>query len=273
MAKRLLIRNKQFDDRQLDVERIANIIELQCIHHRLTKHPKVIHLIHKTVEQLEKSRQQWQSLNPEYTIELYDDERCKRVLMEHFGTLFVKVFEFIKDGAIKCDFFRVCVLYVYGGIYADADIKPLLPLSAFVEEDTDFATCISYNYLPNNHRFSYNPQFILSKKGEDILYRVMNKYVSSYINRVEYAYWEWSICKWMEKIDDFELSSTGNNIFHRHHKKYQFFIENICGRKGEVIYNFSNFNHREYVAKYNDVVSHAYITHENSPIFENFGNK
>jgi hypothetical protein len=235
--------------------------------------PKIIHLVHKNYELLKKSSEQWKDLNPEYSIELYDDERCRQILIEKFGQLYCDIFDFIKDGPIKCDFFRVCILYLSGGIYVDADVKPLVPISQFIDDDLDFATCISYNYNNQYNNFFYNPQFILSKKYDENLYNVIRKYINYYINKIEYSYWSWSICELMEKINDFELSINSDNIFTYNNKKYKFFTENIYNNQDKFVYNFSNFDYQEYFSKYSNALSYAYVTYKNYIIFENFANK
>jgi hypothetical protein len=237
--------------------------------------PKIIHLVHKNYGLLEKSHKQWKTLNPEYTIELYDDDRCRKTLFENFGQLYYDVFNFIKDGAIKCDFFRVCVLYLYGGIYVDSDIKPFIPISEFIEDDLDFATCISYNYTYylKYNKFLYNPQFILAKKFDENLYNIINKYINNYINKIDYSYWAWSICQLMNKINDFDLHVNSDNIFIYNNKKYKFLIENIINNTDNIIYNFSNYNSEEYMNRYSGLIDYAYVTYKNSVIFENFTNK
>jgi len=282
----IFIRNNTFVkenfERQIDLERMTNIIDYLCINHKNHKSidliekihfPKIIYLVHKNYELLKKSSEQWKDLNPEYTIELYDDKRCRQILIEKFGQLYCDIFDFIKDGPIKCDFFRVCILYLCGGIYVDADVKPLVPISQFIDDDLDFATCISYNYNHQYNNFLYNPQFILSKKYDENLYNIIHKYINYYINKIEYSYWSWSICKLMEKITDFELSINSDNIFTYNNKKYKFFTENIYNNKDKFVYYFSNFDCQEYFSKYSNVVSYAYVTYKNYIIFENFGNK
>ena len=53
----------------------------------------------------------------------------------------------------------LCILYIYGGVYSDIDIEPLVPIKDFLEKDVDFLTCdsVQYNYL--------NPHFIISVKN------------------------------------------------------------------------------------------------------------
>ena len=39
--------------------------------------------------------QKWQKLNPEYEMQLYDNNRCAEFLLTNFGKLFVDIFDFL----------------------------------------------------------------------------------------------------------------------------------------------------------------------------------
>lgn len=234
--------------------------------------PKTIHLIHKNYELMEKSHKQWKELNPEYNIELYDDERCKSILLDNFGQLYLDIFNFIQHGPIKCDFFRICILYLKGGIYIDTDIKPLVPFSEFIEDDIDFSTCISYNYKKEKDSFNYNPQFILAKKWDSYLYNIINKYVQYYVNKIEYSYWGWSICSLMNKIYEFNIDKNSDNVFFFKNKKYKFFSECILDKDNNFIFDYTNFNYED-VFKYSHDKVLIYCSYKNKHIFENFSNK
>ena len=152
--------------------------------------PKVIYITHKNIETIRPYSQKWVELNPDYTVELYDNERCIDFLTKEFTQLHVDIFNFISDGPIKADFWRVCILYKYGGIYADADIVPLVPLTDFIKPNVDFVTCISRYNNQNN----YNPHFIMCPKDNPRLKRCIEWY-TIYYKKKDYSYWWWSIVK------------------------------------------------------------------------------
>jgi hypothetical protein len=152
------------------------------------KYPKVIYFCNKLISKNDiLSSNNWKKLNPEYEIKLYDDEMIKSFLLKEYGELYVNIFNFLKDGPIKADFFRICILYKNGGIYSDIDNLPLVPMADFIENDIDFATCSSY------WKYTFNPNFIISNKDNIILKNCIDWYVNKYNNKVEYDYWEWSI--------------------------------------------------------------------------------
>ena len=79
--------------------------------------PKTIYFCYKTLDRMEENSNKWKYLNPKYKIELYDDTMCEAFLLNEYGQLYSDIFQFLKDGPIKADFWRVCILYKYGGIW------------------------------------------------------------------------------------------------------------------------------------------------------------
>lgn len=153
--------------------------------------PKVIYMCNKEITSYEEKKGKlWKKLNPDYEIKLYDNKMCANFLLENYGKKHYKFFNYIVDGPIKADFWRICILNKYGGIYSDVDNVPLLPLSDFIEKDIDFVTCTSYWDEMN---FNYNPNFIISNKDNIILEKCIDWYLEKYKNNDKYAYWEYSI--------------------------------------------------------------------------------
>lgn len=151
-------------------------------------YPKVIYFCNKIISEKDiVSANNWKKLNPDYEIKLYDDEMIKKFLLEEYGELYENIFNYLKDGPIKADFWRICILYKNGGIYSDIDIMPLIPLSSFIEKNIDFVTCSSYWH------FNFNPNFIISNKNNIILKKCIDWYINKYINNYNYNYWKLSI--------------------------------------------------------------------------------
>jgi hypothetical protein len=152
------------------------------------KWPKVIFLCNKTIGDNEyRMAMKWQSLHPDYEIHLYDDSMIKNFLLNEYGELYVNIFDYLNSGPIKADFWRLCILYKYGGVYSDIDNDPLVKLEDFIEKDVDFVTCSSYIH------YNYNPNFIVSNKGNSILKNCIDWYIHKYNKREPFDYWEWSI--------------------------------------------------------------------------------
>jgi mannosyltransferase OCH1-like enzyme len=150
--------------------------------------PKVIYFCNKTLEKMEKYANNWKVLNPEYEIRLFDDKMCENFLLDYFGDLYKEIFLFIPDGPIRADFWRICILYLYGGVYSDIDNEPIVCIDDFTEKDVDIVTCSSYM-----GDMKYNPNFIIADKKNIVLKKCIDWYLRKYIEKIPYVYWDWSI--------------------------------------------------------------------------------
>jgi len=198
--------------------------------------PKNIYLCYKNVEILKKYSKRWSELNPEYNIFLYDNKMCYEFLLENYGKLFCDIFDYVKDGPIKADFWRVCILYKNGGFYVDLDIEPFVSFKDFIVDDIDFFTCIS------SYDNEINPHILGSKPNDSIMKRIIEFYILYYNNKIQYSYWKWSITNFVnnifynkqifkienKNIDDFifkDLNIENDGIYTINNKKYQFLKE------------------------------------------------
>lgn len=185
----------------------------------ITMYQKIIYLCNKTIgENEKKTANMWKTLNPEYEVKIYDDTMIRTFLLESYEQLYLDIFDYLKDGPIKADFWRICILYKNGGIYTDIDNVPLIKLDDFIELDIDFATCSSYS------KFNYNPNFIISSKENIILKKNIDWYINKYINKEKYDYWNWSI-----------MLSFSQNLHIKNYKKKDgiYYFEN--GMKIQII--------------------------------------
>lgn len=210
---------------------------------------KTIYMTYKELDKLEIYSKKWRELNPEYEIKLYDDEMCKKFLLEEYSQLHLDVFNYIKDGPIKCDFWRLCIINKYGGLYVDADINPLVSLKDYIEEDDYFVTCISYYCDLNNIIGQLNPHFILSDKNNEILEKCIDVYLQKYNDKIDYEYWGWSICYIMYIP---EIKEKKSHILIKDGKKYKFLYEkslNECEYNDVLVLHnrYENYINHEFV--------------------------
>lgn len=62
--------------------------------------------------------------NPEFKYYLYDNYDCENFISIHFDIPVLNAYKRLIPGAYKADLWRCCVLYIHGGIYLDAKMKP-----------------------------------------------------------------------------------------------------------------------------------------------------
>jgi len=87
--------------------------------------PKIIHCTYHNYDSI--PQKVWDNIKKyagDYILYYYSDNDCLNFLQNHYGERFVSMFKDLKIGAHKADFFRYCILYIYGGIYIDIKIFP-----------------------------------------------------------------------------------------------------------------------------------------------------
>jgi mannosyltransferase OCH1-like enzyme len=57
--------------------------------------------------------------NPAFSFELYDDNDCRNFIQDNFSSDVLFAFDNLIPGAYKADLWRLCILYINGGIYID----------------------------------------------------------------------------------------------------------------------------------------------------------
>lgn len=96
-----------------------------------------------------------------FRVEYFDDARSEQFLRTYFHPDVVESFRILKPGAFKCDLFRFCLLYYFGGVYSDLKIKLLVPLLDFLSpitlvedwvEDDLTVLQISFMAFPRRHK-------------------------------------------------------------------------------------------------------------------------
>jgi hypothetical protein len=130
----------------------------------------------------------WKERNTEYTYKFYDDDMCDKFIKE-FDVRAWKAYRRIIPGAFKADLWRYCVLYKYGGVYADIDTLCLGKIDNFLNEKTEFVTSIvdfnDYNLLFNAFIASAPGSKILKDCIDTIVHNVENNIVPD--NRIYFA--------------------------------------------------------------------------------------
>jgi hypothetical protein len=205
--------------------------------------PKNIYACYKTKNVPNYVRDDWINLNPDYNFILYDDDDCRSFLKENFGQDHVNLFNFLRDGAIKADFWRICILYMYGGVYVDVDVRPHVPIKDFMEYGTTFLTCgsISENEV--------NPHLIITHPGNIILKKCIDYFFEKYRSGVPYEYGTYSIVGIMSQsfkdIFSYYINGEGIHFDGNYCNKYQFLSEN--GSFGDMVNIHCDYKGRKIV--------------------------
>ena len=84
----------------------------------------------------------WKTRNPSYNIELSLDAECILFLERYINRFVASLFNYIPRGMYKADLWRLCKLYMNGGVYADVDLVPHLNIDN-LNKDVTFYSCLT----------------------------------------------------------------------------------------------------------------------------------
>jgi len=89
--------------------------------------PKNIFQTHKSFNYLKSkphllnSMNSWYKYKNEFNYQFYDNNMCDKFMKENFDEKTYKAYSILPMGVMKADLWRYCIIYKYGGIYADID--------------------------------------------------------------------------------------------------------------------------------------------------------
>jgi hypothetical protein len=104
----------------------------------------------------------------------YDDKEIIEFLQENYGQEVVDKFNSFKSGAHKADLFRICWLYIHGGVYLDIDARLLEDLNNIVIEEPK--TCIMPKTKYHIFERPFNA-FIITPSGDEKLKECIERYM------------------------------------------------------------------------------------------------
>ena len=120
----------------------------------------------------------WKILNPDYIIDFSLDGDCIDFLNNYFDETFSKMFCEIKEGMYKADLWRLCKLYINGGVYADIDLVPYVSIDELIKDRYTFYSCLSAN------KYSIFQAFIVTPPKNPLLL----SFIFSFIQNKPYNY-------------------------------------------------------------------------------------
>lgn len=123
--------------------------------------------------QMQKNVERLKAQNPEFTFHFYDDAQCIAFLEEHFPAAVAAAFQALEPGAFKADLWRLCILYVYGGIYLDIKFHNRNAFSLLSLLDREyFVWDGDFYYQSKRYKSLYNG-LLVCKKGNPMLYKAI----------------------------------------------------------------------------------------------------
>ena len=129
--------------------------------------PKIVYLSWKDHNVPDIVLSRWRTLNPGFTISLFNDSEAAAFLEAEFGEPWLSGYRAALSfsGMAATDLWRFLILYARGGVYADIDVEPIVGLHHFVWPTDDFITVGSL------YPRVVNPLFLVARRGEPMLRR------------------------------------------------------------------------------------------------------
>jgi hypothetical protein len=94
----------------------------------------------------------WKINNPDYEHVLYDKDMRRDFIANNFEADVLYTYDKLNPGAFKADLWRYCILYKYGGFYADVDTLCFNNINNFVtNQNVEFIIPIDLNNGKNKH--------------------------------------------------------------------------------------------------------------------------
>ena len=207
---------------------------------KLTKIPRNIFQTWQTKnisDNFKKLSETWIEKNPNYSYFLFDDNDCKEFIKKHFEINVYLAYCRVIPGAFKADFWRYCVLYIYGGVYVDIDTICHNEIDLFLNDDIEFMTPIDLNNGFDMGTYNLFNAFIASVPKHPILLNCINLVVYNIENNL---------------IPKSNLDFTGPGILGKATNKYLNLNEesSFVGKQGFHDNYKIKFLHFEYISEY-----------------------
>ena len=105
----------------------------------------------------------------------YNNEECSDMIRKNFPSDVYLAYQKLVPGAFKSDLWRLCALYLNGGLYVDSHIKPVHPDISSLLKVPDYIFCIDYPCSPN---YIYNA-FMMAPRRSSLIRELIREIVDN----------------------------------------------------------------------------------------------
>ena len=103
--------------------------------------------------------QSWKNKNPQLTVNFMDDAQCNHFIKQNFDDEFYQMYISLPFGVMRADVWRVAVVYINGGIYADTDTDCMVSISEWLKPDDRLVVAVEQsNGALANFIFAASPK-------------------------------------------------------------------------------------------------------------------
>ena len=189
--------------------------------------------------------QKWIDLNPDFSIIWLNDNQCEKFMKSLDDKRIYNAYKKLKPGAFKCDLWRACWLYKYGGIYVDSYTEPYISIIdmikgiKFKNNDDIFISAKDVDHKTKDGRLIsgiHNGFMILSsghpfmkKYIKDMIYNIENNFYGEHFLDVTGPLCLTRSINKVNGIDIDHVPKIGYNIFNnkkndKDNKRYDFYL-------------------------------------------------
>lgn len=150
------------------------------------KIPKIIHQSYTNTvnSHLFTTISTWKEMNINYDYMYWNDDDCYRFIKDNFDKSVLEAYNMLYAGAYKSDIFRLCVLYIYGGIWTDISSLCEVPLDKIINNE-NLIIVKDTDDVQTRYGNIYQAFIITEPKNNIILY-ILQFTVNRVINNVEF---------------------------------------------------------------------------------------
>ena len=214
--------------------------------------PKIIHQSYKigVKKPMFNAINTWKCMNINYEYKYWHDDGCYNFLVEYFDEKVLDAYNFLYAGAFKSDIFRLCVLYIYGGIWTDISSLCEYPLDKIITNEKLNLLVVKDNPSQVYYGNIYQA-FIIVEANSFIIKSILDFTVDRVINHNHYntiypdlvnqpiavtgpTIFAIGLNKFLER-PDLELIKDSSVYVNRNNKNY--FIQFLDHSPGEIKYD------------------------------------
>lgn len=135
----------------------------------------------------------WKGISKEFKYNFYTDAMCDAFIKDNFEKKIYEVYKKLPLGVMRAELWKYCIIYHYGGIYADTNIICKLDPIIFIKNNAQIICSIEHNQL----------QLCKSVFAAPINSPILKSIIDLYVNKILD----------LEEIKNEDLVLIRNNIF------------------------------------------------------------
>ena len=150
------------------------------------KIPKIIHQSYKpnVKKNMYNAINSWKLMNINFEYKYWNDDDCIKLINEHFNENVMDAYNSLYAGAYKSDIFRLCVLYIYGGVWTDISSICKYPIDKIIFEKNNLIIVKDHPAQVNNGNIYQ--AFIITESNSKIIKFILDFTVDKVLNYEHY---------------------------------------------------------------------------------------